>query len=88
MFAIKTIVDEEMLEPIRETNTPKEACDALFSRKNDMRLQFLENKLLLVKQNDLMINQYFHKVKTLCREISELYPLVEIAEARVCICKG
>ena len=52
MFAIKTTIDEEMLEHIREAKTPKEAWDtfkALFSRKNDMRLQLLENELLSVK---------------------------------------
>ena len=66
-----------MLEHIREAKTSKEACDtfkALFSRKNDLRLQLLENELLSIKKNDLTINYYFHKVETLCRKISELDP--------------
>ena len=86
MFAMKTTIDEEMLEHIRQAKTPKEEWDtfkALFSRKNDMRLQLLENELLFIKQNDLTINQYFHKVKTLCREISELDSDAKIAEARM-----
>ena len=39
--------------------------------------------MLSVKPNDLTINQYFHKVKTLCREISELDPDAKIADARM-----
>ena len=51
MFALKTTVEEEMLEHIQKLETPKEAwdtLDTLFSRKNDTRLQLLENELLSV----------------------------------------
>ena len=44
MFTIKTTIDEELLEYIRDKSTPKEAWDtfaALFSKKNDLRLQLL-----------------------------------------------
>lgn len=54
---------------------PKEACDTLkelFSKKNDAKLQLLENELLSIAQRDLSIPQYFHKVKSLCREIAKL----------------
>ena len=75
MFVLKTTIEEEMLEHIRDAKTPKEAWDTfakLFSKKNDTKLQLLESELLSVAQRDMTIAQYFHKVKTLCREITEL----------------
>ena len=69
MFAIKTTVKDEMLEHIKKASSPKEARDTfvtLFSKKNDARLQLLENDLLSAIQGDLTINQYFTKVKSLC----------------------
>ena len=86
MFALKTTVEEEMLEHIQKLETPKEAwdtLDTLFSRKNDTRLQLLENELLSVAQRDIPIAQYFHKVKTLCREISDLDPTAAIGDTRI-----
>ena len=86
MFAIKTTIEEEMLEHIRYASTPKNAWDILatrFSKKNDMRLQLLENDLLAVRQGDLDINQYFTKVKSICREISELDPGSRISDDRM-----
>ncbi|XP_022040902.1 uncharacterized protein LOC110943461 [Helianthus annuus] len=83
LFALKTTVEEEVLDHIREVKSPKEAWDELkilFSRKNDTRLQLLENELLSVSQKDLTIPQYFHRVKTLCREIGELDPENKIGE--------
>ena len=44
MFAIKTSIEEEMLEHIRCVDTPKAAWDTfstLFSKKNDVRLQYI-----------------------------------------------
>uniref|UniRef100_A0A2N9FHD6 CCHC-type domain-containing protein n=1 Tax=Fagus sylvatica TaxID=28930 RepID=A0A2N9FHD6_FAGSY len=64
MFALKTTIEEEMLEHIRDAKTPKEAWDTfvtLFSKKNDTRLQLLENELLSMAQRDMTIAQYFHK---------------------------
>jgi hypothetical protein len=46
LLAIKTIIEEEMIEYIRDDATPKEAWDILemkFSKKNDSCLQYLEN---------------------------------------------
>ena len=46
MFALKTTIEEELLEHIRDAKKPKEAWDTfvtLFSKKNDTRLQLLEN---------------------------------------------
>ena len=86
MFALKTTVEEEMVDHIRDCKTPKEAWDTfvtLFSKKNDTRLQLLESELLSVSQRDMTIAQYFHKVKSICREIGELDPKSVIGEARM-----
>ncbi|KAA0037350.1 Integrase, catalytic core [Cucumis melo var. makuwa] len=85
-FAIKTTIDEEMLEHISIMETPKKVWDtftSLFSKKNDARLQFLENELLSITQREKTINQYFTKVKFLCCEISELDPTSAISESRM-----
>ncbi|KAE8687090.1 Beta-galactosidase 15 [Hibiscus syriacus] len=86
MFALKTIIEEEMLEHIRDAKTPKEAWDTfvtLFSKRNDTKLQLLENELLSMAQRDMAVAQYFHKVKSICREISELDPTAAIGDARI-----
>ncbi|KAE8676041.1 hypothetical protein F3Y22_tig00111634pilonHSYRG00007 [Hibiscus syriacus] len=86
MFALKTTIEEEMLEHIRDAKTPKEACDTfvtLFSKRNDTKLQLLENELLSMAQRDMAVAQYFHKVKSICREILELDPTAAIGEARI-----
>ena len=86
MFALKTTVEDDMLQHIRKAKTPKEAWDTfatLFSKKNDTRLQLLENELLSVAQRDMTIVEYFHKVKSICREISELDPSAAIVESRI-----
>ncbi|CAL5324316.1 unnamed protein product [Camellia sinensis] len=86
MFALKTTVEEDVLEHVRDAKIPHEAWSTfaeLFSKKNDTRLQLLESELLSVAQRDLTIAQYFHKVKLFCREISELDPEAQIGETRV-----
>ncbi|KAL6342770.1 hypothetical protein AAG906_016604 [Vitis piasezkii] len=86
MFALKTTIEEDVLEHIRDAKTPYEAWNTftkLFSKKNDTRLQLLESELLSIAQRDLTIAQYFHKVKTLCREISELDLEAPIGETRM-----
>ena len=55
----------------------------LFSKKNDTRLQLLENELLSILQCDMIIAQYFHKVKLICREITKLDPKSAIGEDRM-----
>ncbi|KAH0720363.1 hypothetical protein KY285_005165 [Solanum tuberosum] len=85
MFALKTTIEEDVLEHIRDATTPKQAWDTfakLFSKKNDTRLQLLESELLSIGQCTMTIAQYFHKVKMLCREISELDPQAPIGETR------
>ncbi|KAE8707248.1 tir-nbs resistance protein [Hibiscus syriacus] len=86
MFALKTTIEEEMLEHIRDVKSPKEAWDTfatLFSKRNDTKLQLLENELLSMAQHDMVVAQYFHKVKLICREISELDSIATIGEARI-----
>ena len=86
MYVLKTTIDKELVEYIRKAETPKVAWDtlaALFSKKNDARLQLLESELMTISQGDLTINQYFKKVKSLCSEIAELDPEEKITEQRM-----
>jgi len=86
MFVLKTTVEEDVLEHIWDAKTPKEAWDTfakLFSKKNDTKLQLLENEFLSVAQRDMTIAQYFHKVKSFCPEIFELDPKAPISDTRM-----
>ena len=86
MFAIKTTIEEEMMEHIRDATTPKEAWDSLalrFSKNNDARLQLLKNELMSISQKNMTISQYFTKVKCLCREITELDEASRITSNRI-----
>ncbi|PHU11858.1 hypothetical protein BC332_18788 [Capsicum chinense] len=86
MFALKTTVKENVLEHIRDAKTPQKAWDTfakMFSKKNDTKFQLLEFELLSVSQCDMTISQYFHKVKSLCREISELDLEAPIGDTRI-----
>ena len=85
MFALKTTIGEEMLENIWDDKIPKEAWDTfimLFSKKNDTRLQLLENELS-VSQCNMTIALYFYKVKSICKEITELDSKSAIGESRM-----
>ena len=55
----------------------------MFSKKNDTRPQLLENELLSISQRDMTIAQYFHKIKSICREITKLDPKSAIGEDRM-----
>ena len=58
MFVIKTSIKEEMLEHIRRADTSKAAWDTfatLFSKKNNVRLQLLENELMSIAQRNMTI---------------------------------
>ena len=55
----------------------------LFSKKNDTRLQLIENELLSILQCDMMIAQYFHKIKSIYWEIIVLDPKSVIGEAQM-----
>ena len=83
MYVLRTSVEEELLEYIREAANPKAAWDilaTLFSKKNDARLQLLEKKLMKISQGGMSINQYFTKVKSICSEIAQITPEEKISE--------
>ena len=66
-------------------NSPKEVWDTLeklFTQKNTMWLQYLENELAGMVQGNMWIPKYFLKVKSLCPEISELDSFEPINNAR------
>ncbi|XP_076941063.1 uncharacterized protein LOC143610472 [Bidens hawaiensis] len=86
MFVLKTTIEEELLDHIRDLATPKNAWDALtslFSKRNDTKFQLLENELLSVSQKEMSIPQYFHQVKTFSIEIGDLDPQARIRDARM-----
>ncbi|KAM0834069.1 hypothetical protein ACQ4PT_063857 [Festuca glaucescens] len=86
MFVLKTKIEEDLVEHIRDAETPKEAWETLaklFSGKNEARLQLLENELARILQGTLSISQYLTKVKNIYHEISQLDPEEKISEARM-----
>ena len=86
MFAIKTTIEEEIMEHIRGATTPNEAWESLasrFAKKNDTRLQLLEGELMSISQREMTISQYFTKVKSVCREIAELDEASKIGSGRM-----
>ncbi|GMI95722.1 hypothetical protein HRI_003241500 [Hibiscus trionum] len=86
LYILKTTIEEDLLEHIRDEKTPKAAWETLaklFSKKNEARLQLLENELASISQGSLSIAQYFTKVKSICREISQLAPDEKVSEARM-----
>nr|TKR98978.1 hypothetical protein D5086_0000197670 [Populus alba] len=65
MFALKTTIEEDVLEHIRDAKNPHEAWKTfadLFSKKNDTKLQLLESELLSIAQRELTVAQFFHKI--------------------------
>ncbi|KAK3030126.1 hypothetical protein RJ639_038875 [Escallonia herrerae] len=67
LYVIKASVEENILKQIKNAKTPKEAWDILafrYSKKNEMRLQYLENELMGIKQGGMPINQYFTKKRS------------------------
>ena len=86
MFVLKTTIEEDLLEHIRDAETPKEAWETLeklFSKKNEARLQLLEKELSGISQANITIGQFFTKVKSICREISEFALDEKVGEARM-----
>lgn len=57
--------------------------EKLLSRKNEARLQLLENELAGTSQGNLSISQNFTKAKSICREISQLALDEKVSEARI-----
>ena len=86
MFVLRSSISKEYIQHVREMNSPKEVwetLDRLFTQKNTIRLQFLENELTGMLQGNLSIPEYFVKVKTICAEISELDSEEPISDARL-----
>lgn len=86
MFALRTSISKEYIDHVRELDSPKkiwETLERLFTQKNTMRLQYLENELASLTQDNLAISDYFLKVKNVCAEISELDSEEKISEARL-----
>lgn len=80
------IVKDEWLEHIKNAKTPQKAWNMLakiFARMNYAKLQCLENKLLSISQKNLIIGQYFPKVKFLCNEVSKLDPQNAVTKIRM-----
>ena len=64
----------------------KEACDTfamVFSKKNNTRLQLLENEPLSISRRKMTIDKYFNKVKSSCHEKFELDLTAAISESRM-----
>nr|DAD30116.1 TPA_asm: hypothetical protein HUJ06_031584 [Nelumbo nucifera] len=77
---------KEYIEHVRDLQSPKqlwETLERLFTQKNTMRLQFLENELAGMIQGNLSIPEYFLKIKTLCSEISEQDTEEPVSDARL-----
>jgi hypothetical protein len=77
MFVLNTMIEEDLVEHIRDAETRNEACETLvklFSKKNEARLQLLEKQLAGISQGTPSINKYFIKVKNICYETSQLDP--------------
>ncbi|KAJ1386601.1 Zinc finger, CCHC-type [Sesbania bispinosa] len=85
LFMLRTVVNKELINHIRDLDTPKvvwEMLEKLFSEKNVARLQLLENELASIVQGNSSIAEYFLKIKNLCAEISDLDPGEKINESR------
>nr|DAD19723.1 TPA_asm: hypothetical protein HUJ06_021186 [Nelumbo nucifera] len=86
LFALRTSINKEFIDHVRDVSSPKEVWDTLerlFSKKNTTRLQFLENELAISKQEGMSISEYFLRIKNICAEISELDPKEKISDARL-----
>ncbi|XP_074373975.1 uncharacterized protein LOC141714350 [Apium graveolens] len=85
MYVLSVTIEDELLQHIKDSKTPKEAWDnlaSLFAKTNDAKLQRLENELLSVSHEDMTVSQYFNKVKNICDEISKLDPQNAITDTR------
>ncbi|KAJ1388985.1 gag-polypeptide of LTR copia-type [Sesbania bispinosa] len=85
LFMLRTTVNKELIDHIRDLDTPKavwEMLEKLFSEKNVARLQLPENELASTVQGNSSIAEYFLKIKNLCVEISDLDPSEKTSESR------
>ncbi|WZZ86518.1 hypothetical protein YC2023_115097 [Brassica napus] len=83
-FALKKSISSSIFEHVSRctsTNSIWQALDQLFNKKNEAKLQLLENELANAKQGESSISEFFIKVKNLCSEINTLNPEESIFEA-------
>ena len=82
MYMLLVIMEDRFLQQIKDLSTLKEARDTLvtlFTRKNDAKVQLLENELM---QEDMSVSQYFTKVRSICNEITKLDSESVISEVK------
>ncbi|KAG6470018.1 hypothetical protein ZIOFF_070958 [Zingiber officinale] len=85
-FVLKRSISHEIFEHIMGCVSAREiwdTLDRLFNKKNEARLQLLENELAVAKQDGMSCSEFFLKVKNLCSEISLLNPEEKISNARL-----
>ncbi|KAG6503769.1 hypothetical protein ZIOFF_036093 [Zingiber officinale] len=85
-FVLKRSISHEIFEHIMGCASAREiwdTLDRLFNKKNEARLQLLENELAVAKQDGMSCSEFFLKVKNLCSEISLLNPEEKISIARL-----
>ncbi|KAG6500760.1 hypothetical protein ZIOFF_040613 [Zingiber officinale] len=85
-FVLKRSISHEIFEHIMGCASAREiwdTLDRLFNKKNEARLQLLENELAVAKQDGMSCSEFFLKVKNLCSEISLLNPEKKISNARL-----
>nr|XP_016484341.1 PREDICTED: uncharacterized protein LOC107804904 [Nicotiana tabacum] len=85
-FILKRPISPNLFDHIIRCKSAHEiwrTFDRLFNKKDEARLQILENELANTTQGNLSIAEYFLKVKNLCSEISLLNPDEAMSEARI-----
>ncbi|XP_016498615.1 uncharacterized protein LOC107817324 [Nicotiana tabacum] len=85
-FVLKRSISPNLFDHIIRCKSAHEiwrTFDRLFNKKDEARLQILENELANTTQGNLSIAEYFLKVKNLCSEFSLLNPDEAISEARI-----
>ncbi|KAH0645408.1 hypothetical protein KY284_033292 [Solanum tuberosum] len=85
-FILKRTISSGLFGHIIKCKSAQEVwrtLNRLFNKKNETRLQILENELANTTQGNLSIAEYFLKIKNLCSEISLLNPEEAIFEARM-----
>lgn len=92
-FVLKRSISHSLFDHIMRCKSAHEiwqTVDRLFNKKDEARLQILENELANTTQGNFSVGEYFLKVKNLCSEISLLNPEEAISEARIrrCIIRG
>ncbi|XP_077232082.1 uncharacterized protein LOC143866437 [Tasmannia lanceolata] len=86
MYILAVTIQDELLQHVKSAKTPKEAWDTLatlFARTNDAKLQRLEKELISSSQKDMIVSEYFTKIKSICEEISKLDPKNAISETQI-----